>query len=235
MSCFQFKHFKLRQGFSALKFGTDAMLLGAFASDLLPNDAAILDVGTGTGALAMMLAQLHPNRNIKGIEIDQTAALEATFNFSQSSFFNQLSLIHADFFSLPSMPKVDAIISNPPYYQNTLLGKDERVNRAKHANQFSFPEFLQRAYDLTKENGQLIYIFPFEDLSLQTELLQRAGWFAKQVIEISGKPDLPVRAIILAQKEEISSNTQKFTIRNADNSYTSEYIALTKEFHSKAL
>lgn len=235
MSSFQFKHFKLRQGLSALKFGTDAMLLGAFATELLPKKATILDVGTGTGALALMLAQLHPNRIIKGIEIDETAALEATFNFSQSSFFSQLSLIHADFFSLPATPKVDAIISNPPYYQNTLLGNDDRVNRAKHANEFSFETFLQRAFEWTKEEGQLIYVFPSEDFLMHTELLQETGWFLKHIIEISGKPGAPVRTIILAQKKQIVAAVQKFTIRDIDNSFTSEYIELTKEFHSKAL
>lgn len=211
------------------------MVLGAWANYLIPSSAKILDVGTGTGALALMLAQNNPNRFISGIEIDKVSALEAAFNFSQSPFEAQLSLKHQDFFSFTITEKFDVVISNPPYYQNTLLGSDERVNIAKHAHTFSFSDFLSKAYQCTHTEGVIIYIFPHEDRPLQEQLLALSGWFPCLWITVFGKEDQPKRQIVLAKKQPTSIESQNFIIRNVDNSYSSEYITLTKEFHNKKL
>ena len=235
MSNFKFKHFTLRQGFSALKFGTDAMVLGAFANQILPSSGSILDVGTGTGAIALMVAQNYPCRFITGVEIDALSTLEACYNFSQAEFSAQLNVHHGDFFDLIANNAFDAVISNPPYYKNSLLGTKDRVNVAKHSHTFSFPHFLKHAYELTNSEGTLMYIFPSEDLAFHQQEVHASGWFIRQVIDIRSKGEQSVRSILVASKVQTLVEQRNFTIRNQDNSYTVDYIDLTVDYHNKAL
>lgn len=231
MSVFQFKHFQLKQTDSALKMGTDAMVLGAFCSDLDFKKA--LDVGAGTGVLALMLAQSSKG-SIDAIEIDEKSANEARFNFEQSNWSQRLRLIHQDFQSFTSEDKYDLIISNPPYYESTLKGEDARKASSKHVDNLTPQVFAKRIASLLNENGICQIIVPFETQQNWVLAFEVNQFFVTRKIIIRGKKSHHPNRVILQfsyqQKNKIESI---FVIRNEDGSYTSDYIELTKEFHSK--
>ncbi len=130
MSVFKFKHFSVKQSDSAMKVGTDAMLLGAFVET--ENKTQALDIGTGTGVLSLMLAQKNETLQITAIDIDELSAKEALINFQNSSWTNRLNVYHADFLSFKTENQYDLIVSNPPYFSTTNENKDERKAQARH-------------------------------------------------------------------------------------------------------
>ena len=139
MSDFVFKHFTVRQQHSAMKIGTDSVLLGCLVE--INHSTRILDIGTGTGLLALMLAQ-RSNANIVAVEVDELAAMEATFNFKQSKWAHRITLHHKSIqqFSKEQHPKFDLIVSNPPYYaiqQHSAIAQKTR-SIARHTNLLSY-------------------------------------------------------------------------------------------------
>ncbi len=211
------------------------MILGALANEIFPSKGQFVDIGTGTGAIAMMLTQKCPQRIFLGIEIDKVSSLEACFNFSQAPFKEQLSVLNIDFFQWETNQLFDGIISNPPYYINSLEGTNARANRAKHAAYFSFNDFLSKCYRLTNEDGVLMYIIPSDDVDFHVHSAKDYGWCLVQRIDIYSKVDNLVRCVLVFRKKVLVFSKKDLVIRNVDNSYTKEYISLTVEYHHKQL
>ena len=127
---FRFKHFSIAQDKCAMKVGTDGTLLGAWAKANKPQQ--ILDIGTGTGLIAMMMAQRFENANIKALEIDMDASQQAAENFQNTKWSNRLFLEHISFQEFQHTASFDLIVSNPPYFENNLKNRDKK-QRTKHA------------------------------------------------------------------------------------------------------
>ena len=234
MSIFQFKQFSIKQADSAMKVGTDAMILGAFVETEGKKNA--LDVGTGTGVLALMLAQKNSELLITGIEIDAASATEATFNFQQSPWSERMNLEHLDFLDFESSLRFDLIVSNPPYFSTTNENEDPRKAQARHVSSLYIAPFLKKAHSVLSSDGCFWLIVPFIDFAKWYTCAEKNGLRVARKIDIIGKEgSQPIRCILQLNQSAISPKRETFCVRKADNAYTDEYIALTKEFHGVAL
>ena len=144
MSTFQFKHFSIKQADSAMKVGTDAMLLGAMVGSSDPSE--ILDVGAGTGVIALMMAQRFDQARVDAVEIDNAAFEEAKGNITASVFKDRMSIFYCDFLEFNTTKKYDLIVSNPPYFMNSLKNSDRSKTLARHADDLSAHQFLTKSF-----------------------------------------------------------------------------------------
>lgn len=230
MSVFRFKQFDVKQANNPLKVGTDAMLLGAFID--ANNKKSGLDLGTGTGVLSLMIAQKNTKIQLDAVEINSLAAVECSFNFKQSVWSNRLNCLEGDYLSIDFQKHYDLIFSNPPYHLESIIGTDLEYNRAKHSDSNELAELFRLVNRILSKDGDFWLILPFQ---LQTYILEVAKenlLYCKQLIQIHSKENKRnTRSIFQFQKKQANLTVKDFYIRNADNSYTKEYIQLTKVFH----
>lgn len=234
MSFFQFKYFKVQQSHAALKVGTDALLLGALCE--LNEVRRVLDVGTGTGVISLMIAQRVADCQIDAIDIDALSLVDCAFNFKQSNWSSKLNAIESDFMVFQSKAPYDLIISNPPFYLNGLLGDVARVNVAKHAEHFSFEVFFEQAILNLSVTGTVWIIVPAEHVTFIQLLAKRVGLYTFRVIHIFPTVEKPSnRAVLGFSKLATGQIETDFVLRNKNGTYTSEYKQLTAEFHDRTL
>ncbi len=211
------------------------MLLGSLVNADSPG--YILDVGTGCGVLSLMMAQHFPNAFISALEIDNDSCVDAQFNFTESTWLDRLELIPKDFFEFSSSIKFDLIISNPPFHFEVVKSENSRKNKAKRWTKSEFQQFYGKCAELSHPQSDLYLIVPYlwyeEHLSIAT----LCGWQAHQKIIIHSKSDKQnSRVVINFKRENINEcMVSEVTIRNFDGTYSDEYKALTKDFHSVAL
>ena len=211
------------------------MLLGSLVNADSPG--SILDVGTGCGVLSLMMAQRFPNAFISALEIDSDSCVDAQFNFTESDWSDRLVLINKDFFEFSSSIKFDLIISNPPFHFEVVKSENSRKNKAKRWTKSEFQQFYGKCAELSHPQSDLYLIVPYlwyeEHLSIAT----LCGWQAHQKIIIHSKSDKQnSRVVINFKRENINEcMVSEVTIRNFDGTYSDEYKALTKDFHSVAL
>jgi tRNA1Val (adenine37-N6)-methyltransferase len=230
---FQFKHFSISQSNSALKVGTDAMILGALVETT--NEKSALDIGTGTGVLALMLAQKNQTILVDAIEIDTASCIDARLNFENSIWNDRLSLIESDFLAHSFSNKYDFIVSNPPFYVDGLKGSDERTNQAKHTNELNFETLFSRVNQLLSMDGTFWLIYPFETHSFVESIARDNELFPSQFVEIQGKPNRSTRVIACFKKMASEVHNEIFVIRDEEGNYSPNYIEATREFHSKKI
>lgn len=229
---FHFKQFSLSDEISAMKIGTDAVLLGAWVN--CANAQTILDIGTGTGILALMMAQ-RTNARINAVDISELAANEAKKNSELSPWKNRVEIIQIAFqqYSDSSNQKFDLIISNPPFFSNSLKSPDPLRTVSRHDEMLPFNELVIGAVKILNHHGQLNLILPAENLESRIKSAAASGlfpWRICSVISRDGKP--AVRSMIefrLFQPDTILQ--ESITIRNRDGSYTEEYKKLTCDFY----
>jgi tRNA1Val (adenine37-N6)-methyltransferase len=249
MSVFRFKQFNVKQEHSAMKVGTDAMLLGSLVQADVPKQ--VLDIGTGTGVLALMMAQRFQESRIEAIEIDTASAQEARENFDESSWNDRLNLIEVDFLLCNFDHQFDLIISNPPYYQSRSENDDPRKSQARHESALPMKAMLEGISNLLTDEGSFWVIIPSEISDVWIESAAEFHLDCKLSISIFGKEGGEVKRNILefktrqsnvaAQQSESAAHRSdprcdiNITIRNAEGSYTNQYIELTREFHFNKL
>ncbi len=232
MSTFQFKHFAIKQANSAMKVGTDAMLLGSMAGSSDPSE--ILDVGAGTGVIALMMAQRFNKVSVDAVEIDISAFEEAKGNVEASIFKGRVNVFHSDFLEFNTMKKYDLIVSNPPYFMNSLKSTDRSKSLARHADDLSAHQFLTKSVELLKSGGQIQVIIPVDLVRIWKNAGLDCGLHINHIIEIKGKPSTEINRVILTFEQESQETIRDlFTVRNDDNSYSEAYIELTSEFHDR--
>jgi tRNA1Val (adenine37-N6)-methyltransferase len=234
MSVFQFKQFSITQTDSTMKVGTDAMLLGALIQ--ADDKTAGLDVGSGTGILSLMIAQRNEGILIDAIEIDRPAALESTENFERSVWSNRLHQIHGSFLEMDATKSYDLIFSNPPYYQASLLNKDDRKARARHEEFLPLKKLVEKAAALLAKSGNFWIIVPTETADNWIRSCAAVGLNLRHTIHVIGKEGSAEKRQILQFSRIVEQTTSaEITIRDAMNNYTVEYIELTKEYHATDL
>ena len=234
MSGFKFKYFTVQQSDSAMKVGTDAMLLGAFVETVGKQFA--LDIGTGTGVIALMMAQKNEAILIDAVEIDQKSANEAQLNFQNSSWSDRLKIHHSDFLTFPPEKQYDLIVSNPPYFSTTNENQNERKAQARHVSSLAIAPFIEKANALLSPDGSFWIIIPYNDFDLWYSHIEANSLRISQRINVIGKDgNEPIRCILKMGFSTIETRTKVFSIRNSDNAYSNEYVELTKEFHGVEL
>lgn len=230
MSVFHFKHFQIQQAASAMKVGTDAFVLGALLSNSGAKD--VLDVGSGTGVLSLMFAQMHPHSRILAVEIDPAAAEECAENCANSPWYNRLECTTANFLEWEIPRKFDLIISNPPYFQTSHGNRDDRKRLARHVTEMSPKVFFKRSSEALQEQGTIALILPACDEQVWKEAARVCGLFCVKQVRVFGKRTGEVKRFVLWFSKQTSTLVDsELTIREVDGSYSREYIELTKEFH----
>jgi len=229
MKPFHFRHFSIQQSQAAMKVGTDSMLLGSLCN--FDNARSVLDIGTGTGVLSLMIAQRFAPAHITAIEIDEAAAADAQINFSDHPFSSEIELIRIDIRQFHTDKLFDGIITNPPFFENSSQSMLEDRNLARHTTTLSFSDLFSVSARLLVSEGKLWMILPADVTRQITAIALENGFHFRTLINVEGKPGKPVRTIMEFGKAAKEPAISSFIVRTADGSYTNEYIALTKEFH----
>lgn len=228
---FQFKKFRIDQDNCSMKVGTDGVLLGAWCD--VGNCKRILDVGTGTGLIALMLAQRSP-ANIDGIEIDEAACIQATTNCKNSIWNDRIKIYLSPFQDFISEEKYDLIVSNPPFFSNSFKSPIHSRNIARHTESLSFENLIQNSVNHLKENGKICVVIPFESGNRFMQLCQQEKLMIRRSCEIKTFPSkTPKRLLLEVEKNYTGGSTNESIIIETGirHSYSSEYIELTKEFY----
>ena len=229
---FQFKQFSVDQTGCAMKINTDGVLLGAMAE--ADNPGSILDIGTGTGVIALILAQRFTSAQIDAVEIDPSAAHTATKNFANSTFAARLKIFSTDFqcfFKDHPSKKYDIIISNPPFHLNALKSTQANKSLAKHTGQFFFEDLIEGIKAHLTEKGLLWLILPSEASSLVKKLALQLGLCLQQIITIhSFENDIPHREIIVISLQNIKIKNSRFVIYDEPKVYSKMYVNTLKDF-----
>tara|TARA_B110000967_G_scaffold114368_1_gene117030 strand:+ start:378 stop:1091 length:714 start_codon:yes stop_codon:yes gene_type:complete len=232
---FRFKQFSVAQERCAMKIGTDAVLLGAWTDvDSQPN--SILDIGAGTGVLALMLAQRSGAELIDALEIDDAAYEQCVGNFEASDWGDRLFCYHAalDEFTEEIEDQYDLIISNPPFYTDTFKTENEERNKARFEDAMPFTELLKSVSKLLSPTGQFNVVIPFSEESSFIELAAKEGLYPSRILHIRGQESSPVkRSLICFRFEKQTIETQELIIEITRHQYTKEYTNLTKDFYLK--
>jgi tRNA1Val (adenine37-N6)-methyltransferase len=229
---FRFKQFSVDQSGCAMKINTDGVLLGAMAGTGKP--LTILDIGTGTGVIALMLAQRFTDAKIDAAEIDQQAALTASTNFSNSPFQSRLTL-YADgfeqFFEAQPEKRYDLIVSNPPFYINSLQSPGTKINLAKHAADGFFEKLIACVSGRLAVQGLCWLILPLDTAELVKGLALQHGLHLRKIISIhSFKDDDAHREILAFGKDGAQLTTDKFIIYHEPKVYTEIYREVLRDF-----
>lgn len=232
---FQFKQFKIEQDRCAMKVGTDGVLLGAW-TPLINNPFNILDIGTGTGLIALMLAQRSNAEQIDAIEIDDDAYEQATENFESSPWNDRLYCYHAglDEFVDEVEEEFDLIVSNPPFYTDEYKSGDEQRDSARFEDSLPFEELVEAADFFLSDNGIFTLIVPFKEEEKIISLCQERELFPLKITRVKGTPTTEIKRSLLAfSRIEQEPLIDELIIETARHQYTPEYIELTRDFYLK--
>jgi len=233
MSIFKLKQFDLKQSDSLQKMGSDTMLLGA---SLKGDFAHIIDIGTGTGILALMMAQKNVNAQVYAIEPHLASYNEADFNFKASKFNSRLHIDHCKLQTYNTLLKFDLIISNPPYYENSTLSHDSNRNAARHTLNLSINDFYYHTADLLADYGQITLIFPSDLLKIHLETAQKYKLLPNKIITVVKDNNKPIRNIVTYSFNKVDSiEKSSIIITQSNGKYSKEYISLTKDFYAHDL
>lgn len=229
---FRFKCFDVDQAGCAMRVNTDAALLGALTEGR--HASKILDIGTGTGVVALMLAQRFPDTHVDGVEIDPLAAATAELNFRNSPFDERLSLTcgsFQDYLRQSPGKSYDLIVSNPPFFLDSLKNADSKKQTARHADATFFSELLELSFLHLSARGQICLILPLSTSALVEAEAKRIGLFLQSEITILSFPSsTPHRKIITLGTPETAVRREELAIYKAEKQYSDQYRELLKNF-----
>ncbi len=232
---FVFKQFTIHQDKCAMKVGTDGVLLGAWAS-LEHRPTTILDIGAGTGLIALQLAQRSAAETIDAIELDDTAYEQCVSNFETSPWSDRLSCYHAGFdeFVDEIDDTYDLIVSNPPFYSEDVTTGDESRDQARQNSSLPFEELVEGVSKLLNSDGIFAVIIPFKEENFFTVLAKNFGLFPNRITRVKGNPKAEIkRSLLEFGFSKVEPSIKELTIERERHQYTKEYIELTQVFYLK--
>lgn len=228
---FKFKQFTVFHDRSAFKVGTDGVLLGACAD--VDGKENILDIGTGTGLIALMMAQ-RCSAAIYAIEPDHDSFLQASENVKLSRWHQRITVENCNLQSyFPGDLKFDLIVTNPPYFIDSLKSPDPARSVARHNTNLTHNDILEGASRLIADDGILQLILPYAEGGLFIAEAQEFGFYCSNVLKIKPMPSSEVRRMILTFSRKKSKAKERFLIieKGKRHDFTEEYIKLTKDFY----
>ena len=230
---FAFKQFTINQDRCAMKVGTDAVLLGAW---VVPNGSkAILDIGTGTGIIALMLAQ-KTDAFIDAIDIDEEAVHQATQNISGSKFADKIQVSLSSFqeYAKSTLKKFNLIVTNPPYFEQSLKSSDEQRSQARHAYVLPFEELLDGVIKILDPKGKFCLILPKLEAERFRVLAEKKGLHLSKLLRVKSRADKDTDKRHLMQFEFVPTEFSEKTLvieRDQRHHYTDEYKEFTKDYY----
>ncbi|MDL2215199.1 methyltransferase [Dysgonomonas sp. OttesenSCG-928-M03] len=232
---FKFKKFTVYHDKCAMKVGTDGVLLGIWTE--LSDCNTILDIGTGSGLIALILAQRSEGRNtsIDAIDIDRSAILQAMENVEHSPFEN-IFCVHNSIqeYAPRCNKKYDLIVSNPPYFSSSLLSPDEQRTLARHSTALDISDFIFASRSLLSERGRISLIFPYTEKNTLIDIAQNAGLSASRITTVYPTPaSLPKRVLIEFTLADQELKETQLIIEKERHVYSPEFTELAKDFYLK--
>ncbi|WP_286755810.1 methyltransferase [Roseivirga sp. UBA838] len=230
---FRFKQFKVEQAQCAMKVTTEACIFGALSAQLSQphNPNRILDIGTGTGLLALMKAQ-HTQCAIDAVEINDEAFLQARENFYVSPWKNRLSLFHTDIDHFEPNTTYDLIISNPPFFENHLQGENSAKNQALHTNTLGYHQLAVCINRLLSPKGNAHILLPPQPMQVFEALAKDLGLYTQQKVSIYNRPGSALfREVVSIGRTPINTTKQNFIIREVGNEYSKEFVGLLQPYY----
>ena len=227
MKPFTFKQFEIQQSRDVFRVGTDGVLLGALAT--VNHVSKVLEVGTGTGLISLMLAQRNSYAWFLGIDINEEAVHLTRLNFENSPFASRLKNIHHDFKTFETDEKFDLIVSNPPYFEASDSDKDKIARQTVELN---FSQLISKSSKLLSGNGVFSVIIPSEIGDDFIETAKENQLFLIRKINIKGIENSKIKRLILefSLTKKVLEESE-FTIEKSPRQYSDQYLELTKEFH----
>lgn len=236
MSTFNFKQFSIEQDRCAMKIGTDGVLLGAW-TPIENNPLSILDIGSGTGIIALMLAQRSNTEQIDALEIEGNAYEQAVGNFENSPWSDRLFCFHAGLDEFVEEPEdeYDLIVSNPPFHSEDYKTECDQRDLARFQDAMPFEDLIEAAALLLSENGIFSVIIPFKEEEKFLDLANEYELYPVKITRVKGTPTSEIKRSLLAFNRNAIAiiPTDELTIEIARHVYTPEYIELTKDFYLK--
>jgi tRNA1Val (adenine37-N6)-methyltransferase len=230
MSVFKFKEFSIIQEKSAMKVGTDGVLLGCWVACEKANN--ILDIGCGTGLITLILGQRNLNSNVTGIEIDEIASQEAQENISNSDWEERIEIKHTSLQQFTHQLKFDLIVSNPPFFPQNKSQQSRDI--ARHTNTLSFEELIDNAANLLGEKGIFSVIIPKNSEKYFCEIATVHKLYCIRVCYVKGNETSAVKRVMMEFSFiKTIVLTEHLTIERSRHNYTDEYIQLCKDFYLK--
>ena len=234
-SIFNFKEFTVEQDRCAMKVGTDGVLLGAWA-EISSDVNSILDIGTGTGLIALQLAQRSGAEVVDAIEIEADAFEQAVGNFENSEWADRLYCYHATLqeFVNEMDEKYDLIVSNPPFYNDTFRKLDEKRAMARHTGELTFEDLLSGIKKLLSVDGTAAVIIPFKEENQFLKSARNKLLFPKRISRYSGHKDADLkRSLIQLSQTETAPGEESFFLEHTRHEYSEHYKNLVKDFYLK--
>jgi tRNA1Val (adenine37-N6)-methyltransferase len=213
-----------------MKVGTDGVLLGAWTNATDPK--TILDIGSGTGLISLMMAQRFEQAKIYSIEINEDAALESAFNFNESEWNDRLQVFHKSFSDFQSDLKFDLIISNPPFFSEKTKPNSDKRKLARHDDSLSLNALIIKSEKMLNKNGIIGLVFPFDQFDELKNLIDKIPLYINRICLVKGNRNRPVKRLLIElskQKKEVKE--EELIIEQKRHQYTDEYISLCKDFY----
>ncbi|MBL7692708.1 MAG: methyltransferase [Flavipsychrobacter sp.] len=229
---FQFKQFRIDQGQCAMKVTTDACIQGAW-TPLHPQTKRILDIGTGTGLLALMLAQRSDTALIEAVEYDTTAAEQAKENVSHSPWSERIAVCCNDIRDYKSAEKYDLIICNPPFFDNALLGPQQEKNRARHTIALSKEDLAAVIVKHLTPEGYFSILLPIPEYRYWLTVAETCGLFPQEQLLIHHRPGSEPKRIvaIMSRNKTGTSREHQLTIMQEESTYSDNFKEMLRPFY----
>lgn len=229
---FRFKQFSIQQENSPFKVGTDSVILGSWAT--VKGDESILDIGTGTGVLALMMAQKAHSGRVLAIEPERAAYLIAEENVENSPFASRTVVVNEPLQRIETKDRFDLIISNPPYFINSTKNSNDSSTRARHTEELTFEEIIEFTKNHLSSAGRLCVVLPINEALLFEKLALSKELYKSKELLVSSFDNAPVKRICLEfSTKELQCATERIFIRNTrDKQYSIAYRLLTQDFHT---
>ncbi len=230
---FRFKQFTVYHDQCAMKVGTDGVLLGAWAGTGKKNH--ILDVGTGTGLIALMMAQRFPDSSIWALEMEEAALSQAGDNIANAPFADRITLVGSTFqqFACQTEARFDLIVSNPPFFSDALLPPDKSRAQARHSVTLTLDELLFYSRRCLAENGLLSMILPFAKQDELHQLCEKYAFSVQRETRVHPLPGaLPHRLLVEVTLGQVQAPvTHSLVIEQSRHRYSDEFTQLVREFY----
>ncbi|MGJ8759102.1 MAG: tRNA1(Val) (adenine(37)-N6)-methyltransferase [Polaribacter sp.] len=235
---FKFKEFTIQQDKTAMKVGTDGVLLGAWCS-VADYPDTILDIGAGTGVIALMIAQRSDAMTIDAVEVDENAYEQTVANFEESDWGDRLYCYNATFTEFAEEiaeeeESYDLIVSNPPFYTDDFETEDTARNKARFTSSLSFEELIIGVAKILSKNGKFCVVIPFKEEENFINLARENQLFLNRICRVKGNETSEVKRCLLEFSfNETELQEENLIIEIARHQYTEDYINLTKDFYLK--
>ena len=228
---FEFKQFRIEQAMCAMKVTTDACIQGAW-TPVLSGVKRVLDIGAGTGLLALMLAQRNTGISIDAVEFDHDAAKQASENVGASPWADRINIVEADIREFKAAHRYDLVITNPPFFNNSLLGDKDRKNHARHTLSLSYAGLLAAMEAHLDEGGYISILLPATEYELWKEMAMGSGWIETGKLSVKHRAHAPVKRVVgLFSKTGSTYIESVLTIQDDDGSYTAGFTELLSQFY----